>query len=387
MIVEDDSSWRLTKGWGGLIQTISIINLAQTTSWLAQASGWPTNISLTSVHLNTLQYFSQYFLQHFYQYFFQYFLSYFLQYFFDQSPLQYLAISIAIFLSIFFATFSSIFLWPESTSIPCNIYFNISFNISLIRVQLNKWFDFPPFSNSNLFQTSRSYQIWLFSTVNFQISTYFKAFECSWLDFSIFRFKFMFHRTVGWHCPWMFLIWSAANTRIMQILLPTPTAGGLWKDWKQTRLKRIEDKNHPLSLCVLPPVLTFELFAQKRWKVCQMVIQCDAMMTDEGSLREAAAAAAVNFENCGEKSVLRLAGGVSSYRRPMLWLAHGTAAGRVAEKGIAVVVERQKCTANPSRAFRSHRGRRKHHFLTSSQNCSTAVYSNKHCQRHNGPRV
>ena len=49
-----------------------------------------------------------------------------------------------------------------------------------------------------------------------------------------------------------------------------------------------------------------------------MVIQCDAMMTDEGSLREAAAAAEVNFENCGEKFVLRLAGGVSSYRRPML---------------------------------------------------------------------
>ena len=35
-----------------------------------------------------------------------------------------------------------------------------------------------------------------------------------------------------------------------------------------------------------------------------MVIQCDAMMTDEGGEGQAGAAAAVNFENCGEKFVL-----------------------------------------------------------------------------------
>ena len=51
------------------------------------------------------------------------------------------------------------------------------------------------------------------------------------------------------------------------------------------------------------------------------------------------------------------------------------------------VVGRQKCTANPSRAFCSHRRRRKHHFLTSSQSCSAVpqcivfcsdVYCNAH---------
>ena len=77
------------------------------------------------------------------------------------------------------------------------------------------------------------------------------------------------------------------------------------------------------TLCVC--ALTFEFFTQKRWKVGQMVIQCDAMMTDEGGEGQAGAAAAVNFENCGEKFVLWLAGGVwggATYRLlPMLWLA------------------------------------------------------------------
>ena len=56
MIVEDDSSLRLTKGWGLLIQTISIINLAGTTTWRRptitpanQYFFWPP------VHLNTLR--------------------------------------------------------------------------------------------------------------------------------------------------------------------------------------------------------------------------------------------------------------------------------------------------------------------------------------------
>ena len=56
MIVEDDSSLRLTKGWGLLIQTISIINLAGTTTWRRptitpanQYFFWPL------VHLNTLR--------------------------------------------------------------------------------------------------------------------------------------------------------------------------------------------------------------------------------------------------------------------------------------------------------------------------------------------
>ena len=60
MIVEDDLRRRLTKGGGVLIQTISIINLAETTSWLMAG----TSVRLANqyfldqcVHPNTLQYF------------------------------------------------------------------------------------------------------------------------------------------------------------------------------------------------------------------------------------------------------------------------------------------------------------------------------------------
>ena len=59
MIVEDDSRRRLTKGGGVLIQTISIINLAETTSWLAGPSVRLANQYFLDqcVHPNTLQYF------------------------------------------------------------------------------------------------------------------------------------------------------------------------------------------------------------------------------------------------------------------------------------------------------------------------------------------
>ena len=56
MIVEDDSRRRLTKGGGVLIQTISIINLAETTSWLAGPSVRLANQYFFD-HPNTLQYF------------------------------------------------------------------------------------------------------------------------------------------------------------------------------------------------------------------------------------------------------------------------------------------------------------------------------------------
>ena len=59
MIVEDDLRRRLTKGGGVLIQTISIINLAETTSWLAGTSVRLANQYFLDqcVHPNTLQYF------------------------------------------------------------------------------------------------------------------------------------------------------------------------------------------------------------------------------------------------------------------------------------------------------------------------------------------
>ena len=122
----------------------------------------------------------------------------------------------------------------------------------------------------------------------------------------------------------------------------------------------------------LPPVITFEFFTRKRWKVGQMVIQCNAMMMDGGSLSPAA-----DFWKLWRKVCSRLAAGVSSYRRPMLWLAHLHCRAGWPKRALHWWLSCKSAKANPSRAFRSHRGRRKHHFLTSSQNCSTAVYSNK----------
>ena len=85
----------------------------------------------------------------------------------------------------------------------------------------------------------------------------------------------------------MFLIWSGANTRIMQILLPTPAAGGLWKDWKQTRLKRIRDKKSSNPPLCAPPAPTICIFyfsseklgkvrfnAMRRWRIKETVDGC-----------------------------------------------------------------------------------------------------------------